>query len=190
VIYVPHAQAAVPVMSFVLRAHADPAALLRPAEQAAWGMGGNLNVFQVETLEERIERLDWIPEASTVLLGLFAALALALGAAGIYAVVSFTVSKRTHEIGVRMSLGASGARVRRMVLAEVMKLTLLGVACGVPLALGLVRVLASQLFGVSTFDPATYLSVVVLLVAVAGAACLGPAYRASRVDAIQALRHP
>ncbi len=126
---------------------------------------------------------------SSVLVAIFAALALLLAAVGIYGVTSYTVSQRTQEIGLRMALGAQTHAVLRMILGQTLKLTLVGVTAGLLGSYFLVKFLASLLFGVGIHDPQTFLGVAVLLIAVALAASYIPARRAMRVDPIVAVRH-
>ena len=126
---------------------------------------------------------------SSVLVAIFAGLALLLAAIGIYGVMSYTVGQRTQEIGVRMALGAQLTSVRRMILGQTLKLTLIGVALGLAGAFVVARFLTSLLFGIGVYDPATFLGVAALLVAVALAASYIPARRAMRVDPIVALRY-
>lgn len=124
-----------------------------------------------------------------MLLGAFAALALVLACVGIYGVISYLVGQRTHEIGVRMALGAQQNDVLRLVIGHGARMALIGVAIGIVAALGLTRLMANQLFGVSAHDPLTFGGVGALLMIVAVAACYIPARRAMRVDPIIALRH-
>jgi len=124
-----------------------------------------------------------------ILLIAFAAMALLLASVGIYGVISYIVGQRTHEIGVRIALGAHQSHVMRWVLSEGARMALVGVAVGVAAALVLTRLMAGLLFGVSPVDPLTFAVVAVLLMAVAMAACYIPAWRAMRVDPIVALRH-
>ena len=124
-----------------------------------------------------------------MLLGVFAALALLLAAVGIYGVMSYVVSLRTNEIGVRMALGAQPRDVLGLVLGRGTKLAVAGVAIGLAGALALSRFLSSLLFGVRSTDPPTFLAVALLLIAVALAACYFPARRAMRVEPLVALRH-
>jgi len=126
---------------------------------------------------------------SALLVGIFAMLAVVLAAVGIYGVMSYTVSQRTQEIGVRMALGAQTANIRSMILAQTIKLTVLGVAIGLAGAFVVSRFLSSLLFGVGTHDPVTFLAVALLLILVAVVAAYLPARRAMRVDPIVALRY-
>lgn len=144
---------------------------------------------QTETMDEIIANSLNARRFSMLLLGVFAVVALGLAVVGIYGVVSYLVGRRTQEIGIRIALGARAPDVLRMILTEGMKMTLHGVAIGLLAALGLTRVMASMLFGVSTTDPLTFSGVALLLALVALVACYLPARRAIRVDPMLALRH-
>ena len=126
---------------------------------------------------------------SSVLVAIFAGLALLLAAVGIYGVTSYTVSQRTQEIGLRMALGAQTHAVRRLILGQTLKLTLIGVTLGLVGSYLLAQFLASLLFGVGMYDPLTFLGVALLLITVALAASYSPARRAMRVDPMVALRY-
>jgi ABC-type antimicrobial peptide transport system permease subunit len=123
-----------------------------------------------------------------ILLGVFAGLAVVLACVGIYGVVSYLVGERTHEIGLRVALGAQRSDVMRLVLGEGAKMALAGVVAGLAAAFGLTRLMANQLFGVTPHDPLTYAAVAVLLMLVALFACFVPARRAVRLDPLAALR--
>jgi ABC-type antimicrobial peptide transport system permease subunit len=124
-----------------------------------------------------------------MLLSVFSSLALLLSAIGIYGVISYLTGQRTHEIGIRMAMGASRRDVVRMVLGAGLKISLIGVGAGVLAALGFMRLITKLIYGVSAMDPITFASVAALLTAVALVACYVPARRAMRVDPIVALRY-
>jgi ABC-type antimicrobial peptide transport system permease subunit len=130
------------------------------------------------------------PQRSTMLLlVLFAGVAMTLGAVGIYGVISYTVSQRTREIGIRQALGAQSGDVMRLVVGKGLKLALAGVAIGIAGAIALTRVMESLLFNVSATDPLTFMAVSAILIIVALGACFVPARRATKVDPIRALRY-
>ena len=146
-------------------------------------------MFGTQTMEEIITESLATRRVSMIVLGIFAALALGLASMGIYGVISYLVGQRTHEIGIRMALGAKQSNVMRMVLGEGTKMVVLGVGIGLFAAAGLTRLMANLLFGVSATDPLTFAGVGMILTIVALAACYVPARRATRVDPIVALRY-
>lgn len=146
-------------------------------------------VYEVQTMDELIAESTSSQRFSAILLGAFAALALLLSCIGIYGVISYLAGQRTHEIGIRMALGAQQREVLLLVLGEGFKMAAIGVAIGLGAAFGLTRLMASLLYGVSATDPLTFACVAILLVIVALAACYIPARRAMRVDPIVALRY-
>ena len=139
-------------------------------------------------MDERITRSLTGRRFSMVLLGLFASLALTLAAVGIYGIVAYSVTERTHEIGVRVALGAQRGDVVAMVVRQGMAMTAIGFLIGVVVSLALVRVMSGLLFGVSAADPVTFITISLLLAIVSLVACSLPARRATRVDPMRALR--
>ncbi|HEV2297443.1 MAG TPA: ABC transporter permease [Candidatus Acidoferrales bacterium] len=146
-------------------------------------------VFGAQTMDEIISSSLSTRSFSMILLGCFAALALVLSSIGIYGVISYLAGQRTHEIGVRLALGAQRRDVLRLVLGEGVKMALIGVAIGLAAAIGLTRLMSTLLYGVSATDPLTFAGVAILLIIVALAACYIPARRAMRVDPMVALRY-
>ena len=139
-------------------------------------------VYGEQTMDEIISDSISDRKFSMVLLGTFAALALLLSSIGIYGVISYLIGQRTHEIGIRMALGAQRNDVLVLVLSEGVRLTLIGAAIGIAAALGLTRLMANLLYGVSATDPLTFAAVPIVLLGVAMLACYIPARRAMRVD--------
>ena len=176
-------------VAVVLRAHGDPASVMGPVRRAVEEIDSREVIYNVETMNQVLSNSFAARRLSMILLGVFAALALALACVGIYGVISYLVGQRTHEIGVRIALGAQSGDVLRLVLGHGARMALIGVGAGLAAALGLTRLMANQLFGVSAHDPLTFTGVAVLLMMVAVPACYIPARRAMRVDPIVALRH-
>jgi putative ABC transport system permease protein len=173
----------------VIRTASDAGSIAAAVTELIHRADSNLPVTHVATMDGLLAESVSPRRFSAVLIGIFAALALLLAAVGIYGVMSYTVSQRTQEIGVRMALGAQMGNVRRMILGHTLKLTLMGVGIGLAGAYGVARFLASLVFGVGTHDTATFIGVALLLIAVALAASFIPARRAMRVDPIVALRY-
>jgi ABC-type antimicrobial peptide transport system permease subunit len=146
-------------------------------------------MYNVQAMDEIISNSLAARRFSMVLLGIFAAFALVMSCIGIYGVVSYLAGQRTHEIGIRMALGAERGDVLRMVLGEGVKMAFMGVAIGLVAAFGLTRLIANLLFGVSAHDPLSFAAVAGLLILVALAACYIPARRATKVDPLVALRY-
>jgi len=186
--YVPFAQAPFWGAEVVVRSNLSTAAIVDAIRSETRGIDSSLPVSDIESLPEALSAsLTW-PRFRTALLAGFGGMALLLAAIGIYGVVSFSVSRRTREIGVRIAMGAAPSNVRRLVLKESAALALAGLAVGIPVSLALMRLLSALLFGVSTYDPFTFATVVLLLVSVTLTAAWIPAGRAAAVDPVVALR--
>jgi putative ABC transport system permease protein len=188
-VYLPFRQNLLNMMSLIVRSSGDPMRLAPGIQRDIWSLDGNLAVFDVTTLEQALATSLAQRRFTMILLGGFAGVALLLAAVGIYGVVSYSVSRRTREIGIRMALGAQKQEMVRLVVGQALRLSLLGVLAGSAGAAGLTGFLKSQLYGVSAIDPATFVAVAVLLTLVALAAAWLPARRATRVDPMVALRY-
>ena len=187
-LYLPYAQRGPGQLTVVLRTTGDPARLTAAARSAVRAIDPDQPIANVRTMEELVDTSLGGRRLAAVLLAVFAGVALLMAAVGIYGVMSFAVAQRTRELGVRVALGASRASVLRLVVRQGMGLVLLGVAIGAAGALGLTRLIASQLYAVRSTDPATFGLVALALVATALVAILVPAARAMRLDPVAALR--
>jgi putative ABC transport system permease protein len=188
--YVPYAQRAdSPNLFLVVRADGDPASLAPSVRGAIAGVDKDLPVFRVTTVERVVADSLAQRRFSMTLLAIFAALALLLAVVGLYGVMSYTVAQRTHEIGIRIALGAQSRDVLRMVVGQGMALVGGGLLLGLGVALALTRFMSSLLYGVSATDPWTYAGIALLLAAVALLASYVPARRAMKVDPMVALRY-
>jgi putative ABC transport system permease protein len=176
-------------ITLVVRTTSDPAALTQALKNTVWSFDRNLPISQVLTMDAVVADANAQPRFEMLLLGIFAAVALLLAAVGIYGVMSYAVSRRTHEIGIRVSLGASRADVVLLVVRQGIVLALIGSAAGIVGALGLSRLMKSLLYGVKPIDPLIFGGVTILLMIVAMAASYLPARRAMRVDPMIALRY-
>jgi predicted permease len=187
-VYWPQLQRPFSEVALVVRTARAPAALVVPVRQVIQSLDRDLPLDRVQTLEEVLSASLAQNRIKTVLIGFFGALALLLAAAGIYGLVSYSVVQRTHEIGIRVALGASGSDVLSMVIGQGMGLVAAGLALGLAVSWAAGHLVAEQLYQVSVADPATYAGVPLLLAAVALLANWLPARRASRVDPLEALR--
>ena len=187
-IYLPYRQMPPRRMTFVVKTALDPEALIQPLGDAILEIDPELPAYGAVTLEAQLQQTLQTKRVSMVLLVAFGALAVILAAVGIYGVLAFSIAQRSREIGTRMALGANPRQILNMVLGQGMTLTAAGVVLGIVAALALGRLLASMLFGVAAYDPATFATVCALLLAVTLLACGAPARRATRVDPIEALR--
>ena len=188
--YEPYAQlGGAPSLRIAVRTQGDPTSVAADLRATVWSLDRQLALGSVRTMDQVISRSTASRRFSMSLVGSFAALALALAAIGIYAVLAYSVARRTHEIGVRVALGARRADVLRLVLAKGLGVTAAGVIVGVAGALLLTRFIRSLLYSVAPADPETFAVVLLLLFGVALAASILPARRAARVDPIVALRY-
>lgn len=187
--YFPHAQLPSRSMILALRTRLDATGVLDGLRTQVGTLDRNLAIANVATMDQLVADAVSQPRLLLSLILLFASVALLLAAVGIYGVMAYSVSERTHEIGIRMALGARYADVLKLVLRDGMALVLVGLALGLGASFALTRLLSKQLFGVTATDPGTFAAVTVGLALVALAACSVPARRAARVDPMVALRH-
>ncbi|HZR24548.1 MAG TPA: ABC transporter permease [Vicinamibacterales bacterium] len=187
-IYTPFEQIPFRVMIVAIRTVGDPLDLVASVRNEVIRLDPEVPLGRTRTMEQLMSDSVERPRFRTALLVMFAVVALVLAAVGIYGVMAYSVSQRTREMGVRLALGAQPVDVTRLVVGEGLRLAIAGVACGVAGALALTRVLSTLVFAISPLDPLTFGSVTLLLVAIALAACLIPAYRATRADPLAALR--
>ena len=188
-IYTSYLQDPFASMSFVVRSSVESGSLVPAVREAVRQVDKAQPVAEVREMEQIVSEVAAQPRFNTLLLSLFAGVALLLAAAGIYGVMSYSVTQRTHEIGLRMALGAQTRDVIRLVVGQCIKLTLAGLALGLVCAFAMTRIMAALLYGVSPTDPWTYACGALLLTAVALLACYLPARRASKVDPLVALRY-
>jgi putative ABC transport system permease protein len=175
-------------MNVAVRTQGSPLAMLGAVREAVHGVDANLPLSSVNTMDKLVEQSVGQRRLSMFLLGVFSTIAVVLASIGIYGVMSYSVTQRTRELGIRMALGAARTRVLALVVGQGMTLAAAGVAIGLGGALALTRLLSAQLFGIGATDPATYILVSLLLAAIALLATLVPALRATRVDPVVALR--
>jgi putative ABC transport system permease protein len=187
-LYVPFSQFPVPGMSLLLRTAGNPLSLVPTIRERIRALDPNVPLDKIYPLEQKVAEATISPRFTTLLVGLFAALGMALAGVGIYGVVSYAVTERGKEIGIRRALGAQTMWILWAVVRQGMTLTLLGLVIGLLIAVGATRLMTTLLFSVSATDPVTFASVSALLIAVALLACWLPAQRAAKVDPMIALR--
>jgi putative ABC transport system permease protein len=187
--YFPFAQLPASNLTVIVKAAGDPNQLIAAVRQQVKAVDPDQPIYSVRSMDD-IRAESVAPERlNLTLLSLFAGIALVLAIVGIYGVMSYSVTQRTHEIGIRMAIGAQPRDVFRMIIRQGMMLALIGVGCGLLGAFGLTRLMASMLFGVEPTDPATFVSIAVLLTTVALIACYVPGRRATKVDPVESLRY-
>ncbi|HEX4228983.1 MAG TPA: ABC transporter permease [Bryobacteraceae bacterium] len=187
-VYVPFRQWASSEMQLIVKSRVDPAALISAIRHVVASVDKDQPIFAIATMEQLVDDSVSTRRITLILLGLFSVLALVLAAIGIYGVISYAVAQRTHEIGIRLALGAQSKDVVRMILAQGATITGAGVVIGIIAALGLTRLMSKLLFAVSAADPSTFAAVAIMLMLIAMVACYIPARRTLRVDPMIALR--
>ncbi len=187
--YWPHPRFPYPFMSVVVRTQGDPLQLVGAVRHEVQAMDPSQPIADVRSMEQLVANSVARPRFNTLLLGIFSAVALVLATVGIYGVMAYSVAQRTHEIGIRLALGAQRVDVARLIVGSGLALTVSGVALGLAGAFALTRLLASLLFATEPTDPITFAGMVAVLLAVALLACWIPARRAMRVDPMVALRY-
>jgi len=188
-VYLPLRQSPTAGMAVVARTERDPMAFAGAIRSAVWSVDAEQPIYELSTMDQILARAVFLPRLSAMLLALFAGAALLLAGLGIYGVLSYAVSQRTREIGLRMALGARPSDVVGLVVGQGSRLVAAGLAFGLPLAFGLTRLLSSLLFQVGAADPLTYIALVLGLGGIALLACYLPARQASRVDPMVSLRY-
>jgi putative ABC transport system permease protein len=176
-------------MTFAVRTQADPAAMTQAVKDQIWKVAAQLPITRAQTMDEVAATSFDARRFNMLLLTLFAGLALVLAAVGVYGVMSYAVTQRTHEIGIRMALGAQVGNVMRLVMKSGLVIAMVGVAIGLGGAFALTRLMRTLLFAVEPTDKATFAGVSICLLLIALAACYLPARRATKVDPLQALRY-
>jgi putative ABC transport system permease protein len=187
--YVPEAQSPNSMMNIVVRSTVAPLAMAAAVKKEVQALNSDLPVYQVRTMEQVMASSVARPRLRTMLVTIFSCVALILAAAGIYGVMSYSVSQRTHEIGIRMALGARRSDVLKMVVGKGLLLALIGIGAGLAMAFGVTRFIAGFLFDIRATDPLTYSCIAAILAAVAFLASYIPARRATKVDPMEALRY-
>jgi len=175
--------------TLVIRPEGDPTGLTGAVRSAIGEVAHEAPITKIRPMKQVLEESMASSRFNMILMTIFAGVALMMASIGLYGVISYSVSQRTHEIGIRMALGASRPSVLSLVLRNGMTLAVIGVALGVAVALGLTRLMASMLYGVSPTDPLTFIVISLILTGVALVACFVPAHRATRVDPMIALRY-
>ncbi len=188
-LYVPYLQTPLPMMGLVVRTATDPLNVAAAVRKEVWRVDKDQPVYNVKTMEQYVSDSVRPRHLSVLLLGTLASMALILAVVGIYGVMCYSISQRTHEIGIRIALGARQSDVLHLVVGQGLKPVLIGITVGLAAALALTRVLSSLLFEVTVTDPITFAFVSFLLVITAILACYIPARRATKVDPIVALRY-
>ncbi len=189
-LYIPYSVTGAMERGVMVRTGVEPLSMLKQVRNEIWAVDRNVALTFTGTLEGYLQQFSYAgPKFALILMGVFATVGLVLVAIGVFSVMAYSVSLQTHEIGIRMALGSPTSNVLKMVLSKGLRLIGLGIALGILASVGLTRLVASLLWGVSPRDPVTFVGVVAVLAAVGTAACLVPAHRATQVDPLVALRY-
>jgi len=188
-LYLPYRQKPQSDMAIVARTVVPPGSLASAFRREIQAVDSDLPIYNLWTMQERLERNYWFNRVLSVMFLIFAGIALVLAAIGLYAVMAHSVSQRTQEIGVRMALGATGRKLQQLLLAQGMLRAGIGLVLGLLGAFGVTRLLKTVLIGVAPADPVTFVVAAFVLALAAALGCWIPAIRAMRVDPISALRH-
>jgi predicted permease len=187
--YSPLEQVPIAAVTLAVRANGTPGGLMVPVREQLRALDANLPLFNVQTMEQVMARSLFLQRLATSVMLIFGGVALLLATVGLFGLISYAVSRRTHELGIRLALGATTRDVLRLIIGQGMKLALIGLLIGVASSFALMQMMKSLLFGVSPADPLTFAAIALLLLAVSLLACWIPARRAARVDPLIALRH-
>ncbi len=189
-VLVPYTVSGMAERGILVRTRTAPEALLNSVRREIWAVDSNVALTNTGTLNEFLKQFSYAaPRFSLTLLGIFASVGLILVAIGVYSVIAYTVSRQTHEIGIRIALGAGRADVLRMVVRMGLRLVAIGVAIGLAGSFGVTRLIASQIWGISPHDPTTIAGVIAVIALAGVSACYVPARKAMKVDPIIALRY-
>jgi putative ABC transport system permease protein len=187
--YFPFAQVPSAGMTVIVKGASDPNQLIASVRQQVKAVDPDQPIYNIRTMNEIRDESVASERLNLMLLSIFAGIALVLAIVGIYGVMSYSVTQRTHEIGIRMAIGAQPGDVFRMVMGQGMILALIGVGCGLVGAFALTRLMRTMLFDVAPTDPTTYSVITVLLTSVAVVACYVPGRRATKVNPVVSLRY-
>jgi len=189
-LWMPYSLTSMPSEVLVMRTAQDPGTMLDVVRKQVWGADSGVALAYSSTLEDFIgERMYAGPRFGLVVMSIFGCVGLLLVTVGVYSVLAYSTARKTHEIGIRMALGAKGADVLRLVLGTGLRLVVGGIAIGLAISLMLARVIGTELVGIKSWDPITLTGTTLLLILTATAASLIPARRAARVDPVIALRY-